>query len=310
MGTIVFDRTNLPRNRCQEFRSIAKIEDGQLFHSKLDKFAIYRYERDEEQVAITLNQNIKTCGRVLYRTGIPEIHIMLVEANEQFLENEKLKLMEFEEGVIFEAELRGAMNSLELSTDELYKDINFRICDIQRQQIITSQAMLRENMEILKDNKGRTLYGHVTGEAVIIHKCGTKMVKPRRNEKRCCHELPIWMGDDFKTPAFMKPVSREVSTICTPRICNSFDNPLFNIRSSTLQKWIKIEEGEIRRTNSPQEFIPASHSKEEQIVTKENDIFSQKQKAEFKRFTLVQNTRQLLKEEIIHRMYPAEVLSE
>ena len=117
MGTIVFDRTNLPRNRCQEFRSIAKIEDGQLFHSKLDKFAIYRYERDEEQVAITLNQNIKTCGRVLYRTGIPEIHIMLVEANEQFLENEKLKLMEFEEGVIFEAELRGAMNSLELSTD-------------------------------------------------------------------------------------------------------------------------------------------------------------------------------------------------
>ena len=33
------------------------------------------------------------------------------------------------------------------------------------------------------------------------------------------------------------------------------------------------------------------------------------QKAEFKRFNLVQNTRQLLKEEIIHKMYPAEVLS-
>ena len=76
-----------------------------------------------------------------------------------------------------------------------------------------------------------------------------------------------------------------------------------------MQKWIKIEDGEIRRTNSPQEFIPARHSKEKQIVTKENDIFSQKQKAEFKRFNLVQNTRQLLKEEIIHKMYPAEVLS-
>ena len=82
--------------------------------------------------------------------------------------------MEFEEGVIFEAELRGAMNSLKLSTDELYKDINFRICEVQRQQIIISQEMLRENMEILKDNKGRTLHGHVTGEAVIIHKCGKK----------------------------------------------------------------------------------------------------------------------------------------
>ena len=52
-------------------------------------------------MAITLNQNIKTCGRVLYKTGIPEIHVMIVEENEQFLENEKLKLMEFEEGVIF-----------------------------------------------------------------------------------------------------------------------------------------------------------------------------------------------------------------
>ena len=93
VGTIVFNRTNLPRNRCQEYRSIANIENGQLFHSKLDNYAIYRYERDEEQVAITLNQNIKTCGRVLYRTGIPEIHVMLVEEHEHFLENEKLKLI-------------------------------------------------------------------------------------------------------------------------------------------------------------------------------------------------------------------------
>ena len=99
--------------------------------------------------------------------------------------------MEFDEGIIFEAELRGTMNSLELSTDELYKDINYRICEIQRQQIITSQAMLRENMETLKDSKGRTLYGHVTGEAVIILRYGTKLVKPRSGEKRCCQEMPV-----------------------------------------------------------------------------------------------------------------------
>ena len=77
------------------------------------------------------------------------------------MENEKLKLVELEEGVMFEAELRGAMNSLELMADGLYKDINFRICEIQRQNIITSQAMLRENMEVLRDSKGRTLYSQV-----------------------------------------------------------------------------------------------------------------------------------------------------
>ena len=47
---------------------------------------------------------------------------MLIEEHEEFLENEKLKFMEYEEGVIFEAELRGAMNSLDLSSDELYKE--------------------------------------------------------------------------------------------------------------------------------------------------------------------------------------------
>ena len=128
--------------------------------------------------------------------------------------------MKFDEGLIFKAELRGTMNSLELSTDMLYKDINFRICQAQRQQIITSQALLRENLETLRDEKGRTLFGHVTGEAAIIHKCGIKMVKPRRGEERCCREMPVWMGDDFKTPGFNKPVSREITSICTLRICN------------------------------------------------------------------------------------------
>ena len=127
IGTIVFNRTSIPRNRCQEYRSIGKIENGELFHSKLDDYAIYRYTCDEE-VAVTLSQSTRSCGRILFRTGIPDIHVVLIEDHEQFLENEKLKLMEFDERLIFEAELRGTMNSLELSTDMLYKDINYQIC--------------------------------------------------------------------------------------------------------------------------------------------------------------------------------------
>ena len=67
--------------------------------------------------------------------------------------------------------------------------------------------------------------------------------------------------------------------------------------------------GKSEKPTDQQEFIPTSHSKEEQIVIRENDIFSEKKKAEFRIFNLVQNTRQLLKEEIIHKMYPTEVLS-
>ena len=88
--------------------------------------------------------------------------------------------MEFDEGLLLEAEIHGTMNSIELSMDMLYQDINFRICQAQRQQMITSQALLKQNLETLRDEKGRTLSGHVAGEAAIIHKCGLRMVKPRR----------------------------------------------------------------------------------------------------------------------------------
>ena len=244
---------------------MAEISDGKLFRSKVDNFFIYQYTRDGESVAITLNQNTNSCGRKLYRTGIPGVHVMLLDDTEGFLNNKRLKLVEMEDDILFEAELRGAMNSVELSTDELYMDINFRVCELAGQNIITSQALLKENMEVFRDRKGRTLSTHVQGEAVTLYKCQVTMVRVRRNEQRCCQELPIWHGEDFSIAAFMQPVSKKVSTVCTPRICNSFDNPLFNIGTSRLPNWIRIEDGHLKKTENPQEFVPQSHSKEKQI---------------------------------------------
>ena len=51
-----------------------------------------------------------------------------------------------------------------------------------------------------------------------------------------------------------------------------------------------------------------SHSREKQIVTRPNSIYSNKQKSEFKKFYLINNTRILIKEEIIHTMYPMRVM--
>ena len=84
IGRVVFNRTNLPRHKCEEYRSIAKIDNGELLQSKLERFAIYKYVKDEEQVAITLNQNIQTCGKVLYQTGIPDVYVVLIESEEIF----------------------------------------------------------------------------------------------------------------------------------------------------------------------------------------------------------------------------------
>ena len=48
VGTVVFNRTRLPRTKCEEVRSIATIENGELLQSKLEKFAILKYTKEDE----------------------------------------------------------------------------------------------------------------------------------------------------------------------------------------------------------------------------------------------------------------------
>ena len=97
------------------------------------------------------------------------------------MNNENLRLVEMEGDIIFESEIRGAMNSIELSVNNLYKDINFRACELARQDIITSQALLMANLEVICDRRGRTLIPHVQGEAVMLYRCKPTMVKVRHD---------------------------------------------------------------------------------------------------------------------------------
>merc|ERR1712163_46067 len=55
---------------------------------------------------------------------------------------------------------------------------------------------------------------------------------------------------------------------------------------------------EVMTTSEPQELIPESHNKAEQILTKTTEVFS-----------LVENTRKLITEEIVNHIYTPEVLS-
>ena len=198
---------------------------------------------------------------------------------------------------------------MELSTDAIYKDVNYRICLLQRQQILTTQSMLQHQIETLRDEKGRTLYSHTSGEVAEIHKCKKIVVKPRLNEEKCCEELAVWSGRDFEVPAYMKGVSREVSSVCTPRVCSDYNLPWFNIGSDGKDEWIKVKNGKILKTDKPRELKPTSHSKEEQIVIKEDNIFEDDKKEQFRVFGLIHQTRHLIQGEIIKRMYPSEVLT-
>ena len=96
----------------------------------------------------------------MYETKVKDIFVVILAKDEEYLENKKLKLAEFDRDVIYSAEIRAALNSVELSTNSLYTDINFRICLLQRQQILLMQAMLSNQMELLQDENGDTVFTH------------------------------------------------------------------------------------------------------------------------------------------------------
>ena len=84
---------------------MAEINDGILYRSKLGDFSILKYVSDGETVAVTIDQQTRSCNRAMYRTGIQNIQVLLLEEEEEFLNNKHLKLAEMEEEVMFEAEL-------------------------------------------------------------------------------------------------------------------------------------------------------------------------------------------------------------
>ena len=82
----------------------------------------------------------------------------------------------------------------------------------------------------------------------------------------------------------------EITLTCTPRVHNSFDTPLFNIGTIQVPKWIQISKfGEIIQSEAPQEFIPQSNNKEDQIVLRKSSVYSTKQRKEFQKFSLIKN---------------------
>merc|ERR1711923_91964 len=135
------------------------------------------------------------------------------------------------------------------------------------------QSMLQHQMEILRDEKGRTLYSHASGEVVEIHKFKKILVKPRMNDEKCCEELAVWSGRNYEKPTYMKAVNREVSSVCTPRVCSDYYNPWFNIGSEGEDEWVKIDKGKIFTAKKPKELKLTSQSKEEQFIIREDDIF-------------------------------------
>ena len=107
----------------------------------------------------------------------------------------------------------------------------------------------------------------------MLYKCQATMVRVRHDEQRCCQEMPIWHGEEFSVAAFLQPISKKVSKVCTPRVCNSFDNPLFNIGTPKIPNWIRIEDGEIKKSEANSYSRKLHHHHKVQEVAKRHQDY-------------------------------------
>ena len=64
----------------------------------------------------------------------------------------------------------------------------------------------------------------------------------------------MWVGEKFERAAYMKAVSRQVTSVCTPRVCSVYNSPWFNVGSEEEDIWVKIEDKEIIMTKRPREM--------------------------------------------------------
>merc|ERR1711873_154486 len=156
---------------------------------ELENLYIVKYNHEGEETAVTLEKKIELCGREIYQTRVKNIFVVLLGREEGFLENEKVKINEVNQETIHAAEVRSALNSVELSQDAIYLDINFRMCILQRQQVLLMQSMLSNQMELLKDGNGDTVFSHTAGEISKVRQCKKVGVKVRRVDDECCQEL-------------------------------------------------------------------------------------------------------------------------
>merc|ERR1712240_178377 len=226
-GTIVFNISGLPGNECEAIRSVNKIRQGEVMKSKLENFSILKYNHNGEDTAVTLDKKTRICGREVFETRVKNIFVVLLTREEGFLENEKLKINEINQEIIHAAEIRAALNSVELSQNAIYMDINYRMCILQRQQVLLMQSMLSNQMELLRDENGDTVFSHTAGEISKIRQCKKIGVKVRKGDDKCCQELPVYMGENYETKAYMRPINRQITKVCTPRVCSKHTSPVF-----------------------------------------------------------------------------------
>ena len=262
-------------------------------------------------VAATLNEQVTTCYRGMYLTWVPNIFVLLLGEKDDFVHAPHIQTKDMLEEVMRESDVRAALNTVELSLDRLYRNLNKRICELSRTDITITNALLRSNINTLYDEEGAPLLANVNGEIVNLYKCKPTAAQVRHDEGRCCDEIQIWIGPNFSTAAYAEATSKRITKICTPKVCSSFESPAFNLGTAKKPRWIFVNKlGMISQTSTPRQFMPMSSRREDQIVIHHSGVHSQKQKKAFQIMALARDARELITSQIIYKIFSSGIIND
>ena len=127
--------------------------------------------------------------------------------------------------------LMSSVTSTEFSQDHDFNHISYKICENNRQLLITQLREIKEEGEALIFD----VFGHPTlpiraGEIVYLFHCQPVMGRICSLPGVCSQKLPVFTHDGVKM--FMKPTSRRLTTHHTPQVCSSVTPAGFNLGSN------------------------------------------------------------------------------
>lgn len=183
------------------------------------------------QLAITLNEKIKICGKNGYTTHIPEIKIILSKDRHSMLKIDEITGNDVDKLINLKATLGSTYLSSELRTSASFDTVAKSLCEQSRSQIFAKLAQYGDRHR--KDNMDTRLKGkHIiqSGSMLYMLNCQKTTVTLRKNESKCFEDVPVIFTNNltkaevnlFLNPITynLKPSSRAVE--CSTIIPNKF----------------------------------------------------------------------------------------
>ena len=243
-GIFVANKTDIPRDACQTARSVWSSANVTFHKSKhimhSDVIEITGVHTHSEHLSMILKSKTQVCNREVYTTAIQELFVLTLSDHDAPLEKRPIKDDELNQWIMMKSMLMSTVSTTELSMDQDFNQISFKICENNRQLLISQLRDIKsEGESLIFDVNGNPTLPIKSGELVYIFHCIPTQGRIRTMAGICSQELPIITTGGRKL--FMKPTSRRLTPHYTPRVCSSITPAGYNLGTPTTPHWVYID---------------------------------------------------------------------